>query len=120
MIAALRPCSRQSRKIDVGKGAVGPLIAWSDADFGRHLPGCLERGTGINLGAAIGDVAVDCPTDLNVERGQVRYLALVRHEAGGTADGPGIFLAPTRIAQRAIEARQAGRDVFGSCLYGRL
>src|ERR1700733_2748408 len=120
MIKALGPRRGQPRQIGSRKGTVRPLITRPNGDFRGWIPGRPERYAGINLGAAIGHIRVDGPTQSDVDGREIRQVALVCQQAAGTAKRFAILLNPARIAYRAIEARQSSRDVLCRCLYGSL
>src|SRR6266436_1610177 len=120
MINALDPDRRQTSQIGSRKGTVGPLITWANGDVHGWVPGRPERYAGIDLGAAIGHIRVDSPTQSDVDRGQARQVTPVSQQAGGTAKRFAILLNPARITYGTIEARQSSRDVLCRCLYGSL
>src|ERR1035437_3293882 len=98
MINALVPAGGHTSQTCSGKGTISPLIAWGNGNFPGRIPDRAEGYAGINLGAAIGHISVDRPTQFDVDRGQTRQIALVSQQTSSTVNRCGVCLYPARIA----------------------
>src|ERR1700689_392176 len=102
MIKALGPGRDQSSQGRSGIGTVDPLITWANGGFRGRIPGPPESHAGIDLGPFIGQISVKSPTQFDVDRREIRQVALISQQAAGTAKRFAILLNPARIAYGTI------------------